>query len=173
MPIARSDKWMKQVALLALFCLIVSACQPKTPTQAVRNIMGMEISFDVSAGDLGQVEQLMTDFGKAFALRDRAGLIAVTTSDFVWYQNTMVDGPQGRAVQGVDALLAVLEARQKDWSDVRYTDNHFYATAEKIIHTYHVTGTDLDTGPFEVNGMDIYTIRDGKIAVKDSYWKRD
>jgi ketosteroid isomerase-like protein len=157
---------------------LVMACQPVKMTPPIkvsetRTVMGMKVLFDVSSGNLAEVEQLMSDFGRAFATLDGDGLRKITSEDFVWYQNTMDEGPTGRKLEGVDAMLGFLRNRAGQWSEVRYTDNEFYATSSKIIHTYHVMGIDLETGAFDANGMDIYTLRDGKIAVKDSYWKRD
>jgi ketosteroid isomerase-like protein len=35
-----------------------------------------------------------------------------------------------------------------------------------------LTGTTADGEHLEVRGCDLWTFRDGKIVVKDSYWKR-
>jgi hypothetical protein len=30
----------------------------------------------------------------------------------------------------------------------------------------------LESGPFDATGVDLYEIRNGKITLKDSYWKQ-
>lgn len=56
--------------------------------------------------------------------------------------------------------------------DVRFDDaRHFVAGNNRGVSEWVFTGTTADGGKVEVNGCDIFTFRNGKIAIKSSYLK--
>jgi hypothetical protein len=75
-------------------------------------------------------------------------------------------------VSGVGAMIGILQERRLAWRDVRYADVRLIASDDRVFQTYRVTGNDLESGPFDATGIDLYEIRNGKITLKDSYWKQ-
>ena len=60
--------------------------------------------------------------------------------------------------------------------DRAYADSNYGATFmlwDKLFGTFRVTGMDHAGKPFDRYGIDLYELRDGKIALKDSYLKAD
>ena len=117
---------------------------------------------------------LMTRFREAYAAADREALLAVTTPDFAWHQHAASnDGelPLGRVLTGIDALLAEIAWRREHWSDVRYDDLEERAAADLLVQTFTISGTS-DGERFHAKAVDLYPVRDGRIARKDTYWKQ-
>lgn len=117
--------------------------------------------------------QLMKRFRVAYGSANREELLATTSSDFVWHQNialTDEDLPTGRILAGVDALLKEIERRGKQWTNVRYENMQERATADMLVQTFTISGEDNGKA-FNANAVDLYPVKDGLIAKKDTYWK--
>lgn len=93
------------------------------------------------------VIDLMKRFGKTFNKADVDGILECVTDDFEWRLATGPNAPNGKIVTGRDAV-------------------------RQVLGTFHVIDSYADSAPLDVRGVDIYTLRDGLIATKDSYWKR-
>ncbi len=119
-----------------------------------------------------ELENLMGVFGKAYFNADRDGLAKCTTPDFDWRQHSGNNSPTGRVIKGVDAVCREILRRKKEWSGVRYDDFSNYISDDLITSTFQVSGKDESGRGFNVRAVDLYTVRDGKIARKDSYWKQ-
>ena len=116
---------------------------------------------------------LMKRFRVAYARADRQALEAVTTPDFRWCQhfaNGADDQPAGRELGGVPALLDEIAWREVHWSDVVYDNLVERAADDLLVQTFTISGNS-DGVPFHANVVDLYPVRDGRIAVKDTYWK--
>ncbi|MBW2624409.1 MAG: nuclear transport factor 2 family protein [Deltaproteobacteria bacterium] len=119
-----------------------------------------------------ELETLVRAFGKAYFNADKDGLKACTTPDFEWHQHIGSFAPDGNIIAGVDDVCAEILRRKKEWSGVKYDDfsNHF--AEDMITSLFRVSGVDENGEKFDVRAVDLYTVRDGKIARKDSYWKQ-
>lgn len=118
------------------------------------------------------VDDLMARFGRAFVQGDRAALAETVTDDFTWHLHEGAEAPHAKTVVGVDAALGVIEWRKANWSDLRYSDVDFRCGDEHVTQTFQVSGTDENGQGFDVRAVDLYTVLDGRVASKDSYWKR-
>ncbi|MDG1206599.1 MAG: nuclear transport factor 2 family protein [Pseudomonadales bacterium] len=117
--------------------------------------------------------QLMKRFRVAYATANRKELLATTSSDFVWHQNVAMseeDLPTGKILTGVDALLQEIKRRRQQWTNVRYENMQERATADMLVQTFSISGED-DGKAFNANAVDLYPVKDGRIAKKDTYWK--
>ena len=117
--------------------------------------------------------QLMKRFRVAYGTANRQDLLATTTSDFVWHQNVAMsdeDLPTGRILTGVDALLKEIARRGQQWKNVRYENMQERATADMLVQTFTISGED-NGKTFYANAVDLYPVKDGLIAKKDTYWK--
>ena len=52
-----------------------------------------------------------------------------------------------------------------------FSESTEYASDDKIFTTYRARGEFIDTGPFDVRAIDIYSFRSDKVCSKDTYWK--
>jgi ketosteroid isomerase-like protein len=115
---------------------------------------------------------LLTRFGKAYFKADAVQLALCVTADFEWRQH---EGPgvQGAVIRCVEAVCAEILRRKAQWREVRYSDfeNHF--APGLIVSTFEVAGIDEGGAAFRVRAVDLYPVREGRIARKDSFWKYD
>jgi ketosteroid isomerase-like protein len=119
-----------------------------------------------------ELESLIAKFGKAYFNADREGLRACTTPDFEWHQHSGPNAPEGLILKGIDAVCDEIERRKREWRNVKYEkfQNHF--SPAFITSTFLVSGIDESGRPFHVRAVDLYSVKGGKIALKDSYWKQ-
>lgn len=55
--------------------------------------------------------------------------------------------------------------------DAHWSDPHHFVAGDRGVSEWTFTGTRADGTRVEVHGCDLFTFRDGKIAVKNSYRK--
>ena len=68
--------------------------------------------------------------------------------------------------------LAALQERDREIAEIRFSETEVTITPEKVFGSFRATGKTRDGKEIDRRGLDIYEIRDGKIALKDSYWKQ-
>ncbi len=169
--------------LLLLFALILSACdQPNSDSKVeavvkdkgdfyVDSSLGIPVTYDFRPASGVETQELLTKFFMGFQMLDAEALKSAITDDFVWYFKEGVDA-KGYQVKGVDGVIENLTKRKEEWKNVQYSNNSISGTPETIFQSYTVDYDDADGRHHSANGIDIYKIRGGKIASKDSYWKR-
>lgn len=82
-------------------------------------------------------------------------------------------GPEafGQRATGREAVRQAFADRFTGIPDVRYTDDSHFVSGDRGLSEWLISGTDTDGDRIEVRGCDIWTFRDDKIAVKNSFWK--
>lgn len=110
-------------------------------------------------------------FGKAFNAGDVEGILAETTDDFEWRLHEGPDAPDAAVVQGRDAVRAALEERAARIETLRFSETEVLFGDDHVVGRFRATGAYTSGEPIDVRGIDIYAFRDGKISLKDSYWK--
>jgi steroid delta-isomerase-like uncharacterized protein len=82
--------------------------------------------------------------------------------------------PFGTRFVGKDEVRAGLAKRFAGIPDVHYGDDRHFVSADgsRGVSEWTLSGTTIDGERLEVRGCDLWTFRDGRIVVKDSYWKR-
>ena len=111
-------------------------------------------------------------FGKAFNSGDIDGILRQVTDDFEWRFHEGPDTPDGRVVKGRDAVRSALESRAKIIESLRFSETELMFGDNHIVGRFRATGAYKNGQIIDVRGTDIYSFRDGKISIKDSYWKR-
>ncbi len=119
-----------------------------------------------------QVMTLLREFGKAFNKGDVDGILACVTDDFEWRLAEGPDKPDGCIVRGKEQVRAALQERDREIAEIRFSETEVTITPEKVFGSFRATGKTRDGEEIDRRGLDIYEIRDGKIALKDSYWKQ-
>ncbi len=118
---------------------------------------------------------LMKAFKRAFANADADGLAKVLTDDFVWHMHWFpgdAPAPTGHVVQGADAMVAEINWRRENWSEVRFEGVSESYVDDLVVQTFTISGLDHDGQRFEVDAVDLYRVVDGRLALKDTYWKQ-
>jgi ketosteroid isomerase-like protein len=107
-------------------------------------------------------------FGRAFFKQDLDAMYQVVTPDFVW----TVQGDLPRRLASREQIVAYFAERRQQVENVRFHDVLYHHAPDATFMTFRITGTDKATGrPFEHVGVERYTFRDGRLAVKDVYTK--
>lgn len=124
-------------------------------------------------------QDLMTRFRRAYAKADVEKLADVLSADFEWHTHTFDPADPvttGRVLVGVNGMLAELERRRQDWSDVRYEGLQERFAPKLVTQTFTISGLDQGV-PFAVAAVDLYDVDDSagpgaeRLSKKDTYWK--
>jgi ketosteroid isomerase-like protein len=118
------------------------------------------------------VMALLRQFGKVFNRGDIEGILACVTDDFEWRLAEGPDAPDGKVVRGKEAVRAALEERDRAIAEMRFSETAVTIAGDTVFGTFRAVGKTRDGRNIDRRGVDIYRIRDGRIALKDSYWKQ-
>ena len=130
----------------------------------VRAIVRRHLERD--AGDAAAARAVMHRFEAAYAAGDVDGIVACFSADIEWRL------PTGRLLQGREASRAFLVERAADPSGPRFSDSRLAFFGDTVVQRYRVALPTAAGGTRELDGCDIYRLRDGLIATKDAYWKQ-
>ncbi len=115
-------------------------------------------------------DALFKTFGRAWFKRDAELLYEAVTPDFVW-RSMDADGAV-RLIAGKDAVAAALSASGGGNVQRRFEDVVYHHAPEATFMTFRLIETDKTSGATrEEAGLERYTFKDGRIAVKDVYRK--
>jgi steroid delta-isomerase-like uncharacterized protein len=116
------------------------------------------------------LETLLTAFAEAWNRHDIDALMSMMTDDGVFEASagSQVNGERHEGQQAVRAAYMAVFARYPDahWGHARHL-----VTGDRGISEWTFTGTLTDGRRVEVNGCDLFTFRNGKIAIKNSFRK--
>lgn len=117
-------------------------------------------------------KKLMAEFGRAWVKADVDGILACVTDDFEWRQAVGPEAPWGRVVRGKEELRQALAERDAAFARLRYSENKVEVYGDRIVQTFRIAGETQAGERADWRGCDLYEVRDGRIASKDSYWKQ-
>jgi ketosteroid isomerase-like protein len=117
-----------------------------------------------------QLLQLLQQFAEAFNRHDLDALMSMMTDAPVFEASAGPD-VNGERHQGRPAVRAAFEAVFKQFPDAQWRDARHFVSGNRAVSEWTFTGTRSDRTRVEVNGCDLFVLRDGKIAVKNSYRK--
>ena len=145
-----------------------SAC-PSRSSRFVRNHR-LEGALAVKEIDSASVLKFLDDFAAAWNEHDANAILSMMTSDCIMQLSA---GPEacGQRFVGQDEVRTGINQVFAATPDVAYNNPKHIITGDRAVTEWLLTGTGPD-GPIEVDGCDIFEIRDGKIAVKNSYRKQ-
>jgi ketosteroid isomerase-like protein len=116
---------------------------------------------------------VMRRFAQAFFGRDSARLAEAITDDAEWRFAIGDDGPDGRVRVGVAGFLRGIAENDALFERLRFEDVAIRGCgADRIVMTYLAEGRIRGGAEFALRGVELITVRDGRIAVKDVYWKQ-
>jgi ketosteroid isomerase-like protein len=106
----------------------------------------------------------------AFDRHDLDGILAHFADDAVFEAPRGPDA-YGRRFVGKANVRAAFAGRFEGIPDVRYRDDDHFVDGDRGASEWTLSGTTTEGERLEIRGCDLWTIRDGKIVKKDSYWK--
>jgi ketosteroid isomerase-like protein len=113
---------------------------------------------------------LLDRFADAWNAHDLDALMSMMTDDCVFAASAglQVDGERSEGQQAVrTAFAAVFET----FPDAHWAGARHFIAGNRGASEWTFTGTRTDGARVEVTGCDLFTFRDGRIAIKNSYRK--
>ena len=117
-------------------------------------------------GSIARLEAI----AKAFDEHDLDGIMAHFADDAV-FEGPRGTEPWGTRFVGRDEIREAFAARFAGIPDVRYQEDQHFVDGDRGASEWTLSGTTTDGQRIEVRGCDLWTLRDGKVVKKDSYWK--
>jgi len=116
------------------------------------------------------VLDLLDRFADAWNRHDLDALMSMMADDCVFEASA---GPQvdGQRSEGKQAVRAAYAAVFETFPDAHWADPRHFIAGDRGVSEWTFTGTRADGTRVEVAGCDLFTFRDGKIVVKNSYRK--
>ncbi len=113
---------------------------------------------------------ILDAFADAFNRHDAEAIMAFMTEDCVFESSV---GPDicGTRYVGREAVRAGFEEVFAAFPDADWGGARHFIQGDRGVSEWTFTGTRLDGTRVEVRGCDVFTFRDGKIALKDSFRK--
>lgn len=109
-------------------------------------------------------------FADAWNRHDAEALMRFMTDDCVFEASA---GPEacGTSYVGRDAVRAGFCEVWATYPDAQWLSPRHFVCGARGVSEWTFVGTRADGGRVEVSGCDVFTFRDGKIALKNSYRK--
>jgi steroid delta-isomerase-like uncharacterized protein len=113
---------------------------------------------------------LLDRFADAWNRHDLDALMSMMTDDCVFEASAGPD-VNGQRSEGRQAVRAAFANVFETFQDAHWANPRYLIAGNRAVSEWTFTGTNKDGKRVEVNGCDLLTVRDGKIAVKNSYRK--
>jgi steroid delta-isomerase-like uncharacterized protein len=114
---------------------------------------------------------LLQAFADAWNRHDIDALMSMMTTDCV-FEASGGNAVNGERHEGQQAVRAAYTAVFEQYPDAHWGNARHLVTGGRGVSEWTFTGT-LESGKrVEVNGCDLFTLRDGKIAIKNSFRKQ-
>lgn len=115
-------------------------------------------------------EKMLKDFGDAWNRHDIDALMSFMSDDCEFHA---VAGPDllGRSFIGSTAVREGFQLAWQNFPDAAWLDGVHFVCGDRGVSETTFTGTKADGSRIEARMVDVFTFRDGKIAVKNAYRK--
>lgn len=117
-----------------------------------------------------ELKKLLESFADAWNRHDVNALMSMMTEDGVFEASAGTE-VNGQRYEGQKAVRAAYEAVFAQFPDARWNNPRHLVKGNRGVSEWTFTGTSKDGRRVEVTGCDLFTFREGKIAVKNSYRK--
>ena len=114
--------------------------------------------------------KLLEHFADAWNRHDLDALMSMMTDDGVFDASA---GPEvnGQRSEGKPAVRAAYASVFETFPDAHWANARHFVAGNRGVSEWTFTGTQKDGKTVEVAGCDLFTFRDGRIAIKNSYRK--
>ncbi len=125
---------------------------------------------ELTTGADADVIELLDRFAEAWNRHDLDALMSMMTDDCVFEASAGPDA-SGTRSEGPRAVRAAFAEVFDTFPDARWNNPRHFVAGNRGVSEWTFTGTRKDGSYVEVNGCDLLTFRDGRIAIKNSYRK--
>jgi ketosteroid isomerase-like protein len=114
--------------------------------------------------------QDLSDTFDAFNRHDIDGVMACFADDCVFYT---VGGPEvyGNKIEGAAAIATAFSGVWGAMKDAHWDHHSHFVSGDRAVSEWIFSGTGADGSRVEAQGADLFTLRDGKIVVKQALRK--
>lgn len=112
----------------------------------------------------------LQEFADAWNRHDIDALMSFMSDDCLFDASAGTD-VWGTRYAGRDAVRAGYAEVWETFPDAHWGNARHFVIGDRGVSEWTFTGTRFDGSRVEVHGCDVFTFRDGKIAVKNSYRK--
>jgi steroid delta-isomerase-like uncharacterized protein len=116
------------------------------------------------------MEKLLVAFADAWNRHDVDALMSMMTDDGV-FEASGGNAVNGQRHEGRQAVRAAYKAIFDLYPDAHWGNARHFVSGDRGLSEWTFTGTMADGKRVEVTGCDVFTFRDGKIMVKNSFRK--
>ena len=115
--------------------------------------------------------EFLDAFAQAFNRHDVPAILAAMTTDCV-FEASAGSEVCGRRYEGPREVGKAFAEVFEMFPDAQWRGARHFLVGDRGLSEWTFTGTRADGTRVEVTGCDVFTFRDGKIAVKNSYRKQ-
>jgi steroid delta-isomerase-like uncharacterized protein len=115
-------------------------------------------------------EDFLQSFANAFNAHDVKAILSLMTDDCVFEASAGPDA-DGEKFTGREEVKKAFEDVFDTFPDAHWGNARHFVKDDRGFSEWIFTGTKADGTRVEVTGCDLFTFRDGKIAIKNSYRK--
>ena len=116
------------------------------------------------------LEKLLEAFADAWNRHDVDALMSMMTEDGI-FEASAGNNVDGERHEGQRSVRAAYEAVFAHYPDARWGNARHFVKGDRGVSEWTFTGTLNDGRRVEVTGCDLFTFRNGRIAVKNSFRK--
>lgn len=115
--------------------------------------------------------QMLEDFAAAWNRHDIEALMGFMTDDCV-FEASFGNQPCGTRYEGRAAVAGGFSRTWEDFPDAQWRNARHFVVGDRGVSEWTFTGTRRSDGSrVESNGCDIFTFREGRIQLKNSWRK--
>ena len=114
--------------------------------------------------------ELLDRFADAWNRHDLDALMTMMTDDCV-FESSAGPAVNGQRSEGRDAVRTAFASVFAAFPDAQWRNPRHFIADNRAVSEWTFTGTQRDGTRVEVNGCDLFTLRNGRIVVKNSFRK--
>ncbi len=114
--------------------------------------------------------EFLQAFADAWNRHDVDDLMSFMTDDCI-FESSAGDESCGTRYEGKEEVRLGYAKAWKDFPDARWSDARHFLSGNRGVSEWVFSGTQADGKRVEVVGCDLFSFRDGKIAIKNSFRK--
>jgi steroid delta-isomerase-like uncharacterized protein len=114
--------------------------------------------------------EFLEAFADAWNRHDVDDLMSFMTDDCI-FESSGGENAGGTRYEGAEAVRKGYSKSWNDFPDAQWNNAHHFVQGDRGVSEWVFTGTNAAGKRSEVAGCDIFTFREGKILIKNSYRK--
>jgi ketosteroid isomerase-like protein len=114
--------------------------------------------------------KLLQDYAAAFNAHDSKLIMSMMTEDCV-FRSSAGNEREGHNYRGHEEVKKAFDEVFSSYPDAKWSNAQHFIKGDRGVSEWIFSGTKINGEKIEVTGCDLFTIRNGKIWIKNSYRK--